>query len=565
MAQTTSALWAELWQKKNTKIEYAFEINGVWYGADQDVEVSHSVEGSLFEDFGIGNAVSATFTLSLHAEDIPRGTTINRFVRLVNGDSVSEWLPKGEFFVNRRAEDEGLWAVEAFDAMRKADVEWVPDQALEFPLSMPAAVVSLAHTLGVEIDPRTTLNEAYTIEYPVNTTTIRDVFRYIAAAHGGNWFVTGAGALLLVPLIPTGTAHDIGLELVDLSDNGLRKPISRVTLWLDDDNFLTAGDDTGMEIKAVCPYATQAMVDALAESLSGFEYQAYSAASVTIDPAAELGDPVTVGEGITSFIAFLSDDGFGYPDISAPGEKELDEEYPSAGPMTKELNRKIAENRALLIKNNEEIRAEVSAIDGRLTKVQQTAGQVSVESTDEKGTLTTLIDSDSWKAWFVDADGVEKSGLHFDFEKGRFVFNGTGQFGGINEGDTYIAIDGQDVCVYDTGGNVVMRLGVKIMPTEAAFQFPYIGMTTRWWSEGSLAKEDTLIIRNPHGMWIGNGHIAFYEPEDSSDYEHLQDFGVWVNDSTAGIFISGWASHVWLVSGKVCTELYTGDTIARFG
>lgn len=565
MAQTTSTQWAELWQMTGTTVEYAFEINGVWYGPDEDVEVSHSVSCGLFEEFGIGRAESATLTLNLYANEVPRGAKINRFVRLVNGGSVSEWIPKGEFFLNRREEDEGLWSVKAFDAMRKADTEWVPDQSLEFPLSMPAAVVSLSRTLGVEVDPRTTLNEAYTIEYPVNTTTIRDVFRYIAAAHGGNWCMTGAGALLLVPLIPTGTAHDIGSELVDLSDNGLRKPISRVTLWLDDDNFLTAGDDTGMEIKAVCPYATQAMVDALAESLSGFEYQAYSATSVTIDPAAELGDPVVMGEGISSFIAFLSDDGFGYPDISAPGEKELSEEYPSAGPVTKELNRKIAENRALFTKSNEEIRAEVSAIDGRLTTVQQTAGQVSVESTDEKGTLTTLIDSDSWKAWFVDADGVEKSGLHFDFEKGRFVFNGTGQFGGINDGDTYIAVDGKDLCVFDSADNVVMRLGIKILPTDAAYEFPYIGMTTRWWSEGSLAKEDTLITRNPFGLWVGNGHIELYEPEDSANYTHLQELGIWANENSAGIFISSWASYVWLVTGKSYTNLYTGDTIARFG
>ena len=199
MAQATSELWKTLWRTPGTEREYSFDINGVWYGPEQ--EVSHSVNAGLYEKFGFGNATIASLTLSLFADNIPRGATIKRFIRLRNGDQVSEWLPKGIFYISRRSEDDGRWTVEAFDAMRKAEVVWTPDQSLSFPLSMPNAAKEFARIMGVEVDPRTNLNAAYTIDYPANDYTIRDELRFIAAAHAGNWVITDVGKLLLVPLM----------------------------------------------------------------------------------------------------------------------------------------------------------------------------------------------------------------------------------------------------------------------------------------------------------------------------------------------------------------------------
>lgn len=199
MAQVTSELWKIFLREAGTEREYGFDIGGVWYGPESEVE--HSVSAGLYEDFGIGNATTATLSLSLYAEEVPRAAAIKRFIRLKNGDRATEWLPKGVFFTNRRSDDGGYWTVEAFDAMRKADVVWTPDQSLAFPMSMPAAVGEFTRIMGVELDPRTALNAAYTIDYPANDYTIRDELRFIAAAHGGNWLMTDAGKLLLVPLL----------------------------------------------------------------------------------------------------------------------------------------------------------------------------------------------------------------------------------------------------------------------------------------------------------------------------------------------------------------------------
>lgn len=222
MGQTTSALWRELLNTPGTEREYKFDIDGVIYG--KDVEVSNSVESQLFEEFGIGNACCATLKLSLITDNIPRGATIKRYLRLVNGDMATEWIPKGVFFTNRRSCDGDYWEIEAYDAMRKADIVWNPDQSLEFPMTMPDAVNVFCQLMGVELDSRTTLNSSYTIDYPANDYTIRNELCFIAAAHGGNWIITDAGKLLLVPLLsmPTETNNLITERGIAITFGGVR-------------------------------------------------------------------------------------------------------------------------------------------------------------------------------------------------------------------------------------------------------------------------------------------------------------------------------------------------------
>lgn len=172
----------------------------------------------------------------------------------------------------------------------------------------------------------------------------------------------------------------VGRDVTSFSDKGKYKPISRVTLLVDDENSLTAGDDTGMDVIASCPHATQPMVNALLQTMKGYRYQAYEASAANIDPAAELGDGVTVG-GIYSPLSKLSDDGRGYAGISSPGEAEMEDEYPSGGYITQEFNRKIAETRSTITKTSEKINLKVEGIDGRVSDITQTVDGISLSVT----------------------------------------------------------------------------------------------------------------------------------------------------------------------------------------
>lgn len=185
----------------------------------------------------------------------------------------------------------------------------------------------------------------------------------------------------------------VGGDITSFADNGKYKPISRVTLLVDDENSLTAGDDTGMEIVASCPHATQPMVNSLLQTIKGYQYQAYEAGAANIDPAAELGDGVTVA-GVYSPLSKISDDGRGYAGISSPGEAEMEDEYPSGGYITQEVNRKIAETRATITKTSEAINLRIDGVDGDVSSLRVSLGNVqSVVSTKIDGkTAQSMID-----------------------------------------------------------------------------------------------------------------------------------------------------------------------------
>ena len=182
----------------------------------------------------------------------------------------------------------------------------------------------------------------------------------------------------------------VGLGVTSVEDNGILPPISRVTLMVDDNNAITAGDDTGREIIADCPFATQEMVNAILSRLKGYQYHAYTASDAGIDPAVELGDAVTVG-GIYSVVSRIEDDGTGYPSIAAPGEAELEDEYPSVGPVTQTFNRQISETRSLISKTSEEILLKVeNELEGLSSSFSVQLQQIQSQVTGLNGQVSSI-------------------------------------------------------------------------------------------------------------------------------------------------------------------------------
>ena len=180
-------------------MEYRVEIDGANYSMTELYSVT--ITQPLFERFSVGNACSAELKISFS----PKGT-ISRMARIVpfaRKSSEDEWKQLGVFYTDTRTVTGDLMEITAYDEMLKAEQVWVPRQDLEFPetgLPMPDAVTEIAHLMDVPVDSRTALNAAYGIDYPANDYTLRDVLRYIAAAHGGNWIITAERTLLLVPL-----------------------------------------------------------------------------------------------------------------------------------------------------------------------------------------------------------------------------------------------------------------------------------------------------------------------------------------------------------------------------
>ena len=199
--QTVSALYQQIMSGEHYA-ERKINIAGTDYG--EDAIVSLTTTGGLFADgtLSVGSAVSREINLSLWnvSTTIPKMAKLIPYYRLSNGAQTSEWIQKGVYYIDTRSVDSGLLTIHGYDDMLKAEQIWTPDQSLEFPMPMTQVVDIIANIMGVEIDARTGLNSSYTVDYPANDYTLRDVLRFIAAAHGGNWIMSDVGELWLVGL-----------------------------------------------------------------------------------------------------------------------------------------------------------------------------------------------------------------------------------------------------------------------------------------------------------------------------------------------------------------------------
>lgn len=183
--------------------------------------------------------------------------------------------------------------------------------------------------------------------------------------------------------------HYIGLDVTSFENTGKHKPVSRVTLFLDSENYYTAGDDTGKEITANCPSATQAMADVLLAKFKGYEHQSFNADAANIDPAVELGDGVTVG-GIYATLSRIKDDGNGYAGIAAPDEPELEDEYPYTSPIQQEIKRQSTEIYSVISKTAEEISLEIIGLENAHSELELTLDGLTTRIQDVEGNVAEL-------------------------------------------------------------------------------------------------------------------------------------------------------------------------------
>ena len=135
----------------------------------------------------------------------------------------------------------------------------------------------------------------------------------------------------------------LGSRLSDLDIGEPALPVGKVILNVDSENSYVAGDDTGSTIEQVCPWATQAMADNVLSKLKGFIYKPYTGADALLDPAAELGDALTVG-GTYGILAQMGRnlDRQAAATVGAPGIDEIEDEYPYKSKQRKETDRVLA-------------------------------------------------------------------------------------------------------------------------------------------------------------------------------------------------------------------------------
>lgn len=205
---TASNLWQQMLADPAHAVEAKLKIAGVEYGEDQIVRKSLMVYGGLYSTFGIGNCCARQIDFEIYPQgDIPRQARIEVYVRLVLGEQVSEWIPKGVFYFATRKTNRktGVLSVHGYDAMLKTEETWLDSSydAETWPMPAATAVADIAARMGVAVDSRTVLDAAFPVQYPVDDEgdmTMREALSRIAVANAGNWTITDEGKLLLVGL-----------------------------------------------------------------------------------------------------------------------------------------------------------------------------------------------------------------------------------------------------------------------------------------------------------------------------------------------------------------------------
>lgn len=343
--------------------ELLVTIDGKPYAA-QDI-VSCEIERNLLENTAeVGNATAAVLTLEIsQGETIPKRAKVVVQYRLMLDDARTDYIPKGTYWINTREKDGRYLKLTCYDAMLMAQQDYLGDvTADDWPQQETACVTEIAQRIGVEIDPRTQIGtgDNHQVSMPVGR-TMREVLEQIAAANGGNWCITPAGKLLLVPFAGTG---DVLPAVSGAPDCGNVQTITGVRVVRNDtDTPLLTGDETGTVLEVENENGTQALADELAKKLVGLQYAPYTCDQRYIDPVAEAGDKITVGSVVC--VAYNIKESLGpshYADLEAPAEAgELEEEYPyqSTAERVKKQLGTVTASMAEIRKDQKSIEAEV--------------------------------------------------------------------------------------------------------------------------------------------------------------------------------------------------------------
>ena len=156
----------------------------------------------------VGSAVSGEIDITMiePAGNIPKMARLAPYVRATDGERVSEWLPKGVYFVDTRYTSHNdnaldILTIHGYDSMLMFERDYPSDDQNTYPLLDTAMVQHIADSIKISVDPRTfeRMDKGYTFPLPVGYSS-REVLSFIAASYGGNFIISDENQLLLIKL-----------------------------------------------------------------------------------------------------------------------------------------------------------------------------------------------------------------------------------------------------------------------------------------------------------------------------------------------------------------------------
>lgn len=205
----------------------------------------------------------------------------------------------------------------------------------------------------------------------------------------------------------------LGRNIADFAPGITSQPITRVELLDDSGNVVAeAGSSTGRTLTALQPDGTAAMAAFILAKVTGYTHRGYEGESALLDPAAELGDGISVNGYYAPLVAQdLTFSPLLACDISAPDADEIDDEYPYKSQTQRQIERVYARSKALITKTSNEIALTIQGISGEVETLKVTLDGVTIS--DASGTTRikgSSIDTATLAAKSITADKLNLTG-----------------------------------------------------------------------------------------------------------------------------------------------------------
>ena len=241
---------------------------------------------------------------------------------------------------------------------------------------------------------------------------------------------------------------------------------SKVILNIDDETQASSGTGSGRTLELDNPlFGSQAVAAKMLQRLRGYQYQPYSAQGALVDPAAEMGDAISVNDVYGGI--YTRERNFSrlmITDVSAPNDEEINHEYKYETPTERKLKREMGDVRATFVIQNNKIEARVAKTGGN------------------NSSFGWVLD-DSSHTWYsgnkqvmkVNSSGLEisgkvtaKSGYIGNESQGfvigsRSLYNGMTSLGDTTHNGVYVGVDGialgKGNFKVDSAGNLTAKRG----------------------------------------------------------------------------------------------------------
>ena len=182
----------------------------------------------------------------------------------------------------------------------------------------------------------------------------------------------------------------VGNAAKNYQDSPSFQPFSMVRIIVGEDEsgnqlVYEAGEDSGRVLEVTNPWGTQQMADDMLNRIFGYEYKPYTADGALIDPAAELGDAVTVGTGDDMVYSVINSaettiSPLMSATISARESSNIEHEYPYEDKQSREITRKVNGLRTSFTVELGKIEATITdEVNGLSSRITQTANTIESE------------------------------------------------------------------------------------------------------------------------------------------------------------------------------------------